>query len=207
LRALRRSRDDPKAQADRPLDVSFLIRSLPEIGQKVPGLKPDMTRLGAAGHSYGAWTVMGLAGAVLKHGGKSLGNFGDSRVKAFVAMSPQGLDESMGYTDGSWDLVRGPMLCLSGTKDRGMVGGEEPSWRLQAFEHMPAGDKFDLVLEGANHLDFADRQLLGRTDPKYHRAILAETLAFWDSYLRDGKRMKEGDFPKLEGTKFSVLMK
>lgn len=43
-----------------------------------------------------------------------------------------------------------------------------------------------MVFDQATHMAFSERDLLGRphADPRYHRAILALTTAFWDAELK-----------------------
>ena len=48
---------------------------------------------------------------------------------------------------------------------------------------------------------FSERDLLGRphADPRYHRAILALSTAFWDAYLRQDPAARawlQGDGPR-----------
>ena len=59
--------------------------------------------------------------------------------------------------------------------------------RLGVFPVLPPGNKYELVLEGAEHSAFGDRPLPGDKEPRnpnHHRAILALSTAFWDAYLR-----------------------
>ncbi len=58
---------------------------------------------------------------------------------------------------------------------------------------LPAGDKYELVLNNAEHSAFTDRALPGDSEPRnpnHHRAILAVTTAFWDAYLRNDQAAK-----------------
>jgi hypothetical protein len=49
---------------------------------------------------------------------------------------------------------------------------------------MPAGDKYQVTVNGANHLAFV-------TGQRFHMCILHETTAFWDAYLKgNAKSMK-----------------
>ena len=75
---------------NRALDISFIIDSLSAIAEAVPELKGrmDSTRIGVAGHSEGASTVMAVAGAVLRFPSWATRAFGDSRIKAFIAIGP-----------------------------------------------------------------------------------------------------------------------
>jgi predicted dienelactone hydrolase len=172
---------------NRPLDISFIIDSLPSIAANVPALreKMDRGRIGVAGHSFGAYTAMAVAGAVIHLPGGKTRTFGDDRVKAFIAMSPQG-QGGLGFWADSWAPISRPMLTVSGSEDR-ELGGGSPSERLQPFKHMPPGGKFHVTVAGVTHMDFGDRRLDGTPSPeKYHEFIKRVGLAFWDAALRDG---------------------
>jgi hypothetical protein len=66
----------------------------------------------------------------------------------------------------------------------------------------PAGNKYELVLDGAEHSVFTDRPLPGESgqrNPKHRPTILALRTAFWDTYLRDDNEAKawlDGDGPR-----------
>src|SRR4029453_9153229 len=76
-------------------------------------------------------------------------------------------------------LTRGP-AAVAPCGDSGVQS------RLALFPALPAGGKYELVLNGAKHAAFADERLTGDNDghPNHHRAILAVSTAFWDAYLR-----------------------
>ena len=66
---------------------------------------------------------------------------------------------------------------------------------------MPAGSKYELVLEGAEHMAFSDRSLRGaqHRNPEHHAAIKALSTAFWDAYLKEDSAAKawlEGGKPE-----------
>jgi hypothetical protein len=67
-------------------------------------------------------------------------------------------------------------MTMSGTRDRGSAG-EPPQWRTEPYQHMPAGKKYQVTVNGADHLSFA-------TGLRFHGCILQETVAFWDTYLK-----------------------
>jgi hypothetical protein len=67
---------------------------------------------------------------------------------------------------------------------------------------LPAGGKYELVLDKAEHSVFTERPLPGETEkrnPNHRRVILALSTAFWDTYLRGDAAAKawlDGDGPK-----------
>ncbi|MCO6047549.1 hypothetical protein NG895_26900 [Aeoliella sp. ICT_H6.2] len=84
-------------------------------------------------------------------------------------------------------------MLLTGTHDAGQIGNQTPESRQQVFPALPPGDKYQLVLDGAEHSAFSDRALPGdrqTRNPNHHRAILAVTTAFWDTYLKGDQQAR-----------------
>jgi hypothetical protein len=84
-------------------------------------------------------------------------------------------------------------MLLTGTMDNSPLGDTDAASRLLVFSALPVGDKYELVLLNAEHSAFTDRALPGDTEPRnpnHHRAVLAVTTAFWDSYLRNNPAAK-----------------
>ena len=181
---LRRALQDPRLIQGRPQDISFVISSLTEIERAQPALKGklDAARIGVGGHSYGAYTAEAIAGAsVAVPGGKALQSFADKRVRAVVAMSPQGEGE-MGLSRESWSGIRLPVLTVYGSLDFGSQR-RTPDWRSQPFSYSPPGDKYDVELKGATHMTFTGPRGGGAEDKLFQCARM-EALAFWDAYLK-----------------------
>jgi len=173
------STDQAKSFAQQVLrtgDISFAISSIPQLEQLVPSLAHaiDASRVGVAGHSMGAGTALLIAGATAQPPGGPPASFRDARVRAAIAMSPQGPGEE-GFYAGSWSPVAIPVMTMSGTLDAG-IGGQDPTWRLAPFAAMTGENKYQVTVQGAGHLAFA----LGGT---FAPCILAETVAFWHEYL------------------------
>jgi predicted dienelactone hydrolase len=171
------------SQQERTADVRFIISSFDLIEQQVPALrgKMDRTRIGVGGHSMGAGTALLVAGATAGLSNAKPQSFRDERVKAVVAMSPQGAGEE-GFGNSSWDRIDIPAMTMSGTRDSG-VNGEAPTWRLQPYQHMPPGDKYQVTVDGAEHLSFA-------VGFRFHPCIVRESTAFWDAYLKGDAEAK-----------------
>ena len=147
----------------------------------------DLSKVGMAGHSFGAATAEAVSGERLA-GGKT---FTDPRITAAVVMSPS----TPARTDPAraFGAVRIPWLLLTGTHDAGFLAGTTVASRRLVYAALPPGDKYQLVLDRAEHSAFADRALPGDAlprDPAHHRAILAVTTAFWDAHLRSDPAAK-----------------
>jgi predicted dienelactone hydrolase len=81
----------------------------------------------------------------------------DPRVRAAVAMSPQGVDPRLGLTPESWAETRIPILYMTGSNDRS--GKQHDAiWRHDPFAYGPPGDKYFVSIQGANHMSFAGAQ-------------------------------------------------
>lgn len=158
-------------------DIHFLISSIKQIEHQVPAIKGkiDRKKIGMSGHSMGGGTALLIAGATAATSGAQSREFRDNHVRAAVAMSPPGPGRAA-FADRSWDEIGIPVMTMSGTRDRG-VGGEPPEWRTQPYKHMPPGDKYQVTVNGANHLAFA----MGK---RFHDCILQESTAFWNAYLK-----------------------
>jgi predicted dienelactone hydrolase len=73
------------------------------------------------------------------------------------------------------------------------AGDADVESRLAVFPALPPVEKYELVLEGAEHLAFTDRTFPGQSisrNPNHHPAILAITTAFWDATLKDDQSAK-----------------
>ena len=138
---------------DRARDISLIIDSLPGLEDKFPELKGKMdhNKIGLAGHAYGAFTALLVAGA--RVGNPPL-QLGDSRVTAVLAMSPEGVSANRGLTAESFRDVKVPVMFMTGSRDVGATETETPQWRKTAFENSPAGDKYFVLIEGARHSTF-----------------------------------------------------
>jgi len=144
----------PADWRNRVRDVTFILDSLESLAQRFPELqgKIDATKIGVAGHSYGAHTAMLAAGVRTFPGGVS---YADPRIKAIVVMSPQGPSDQRGLTSESWTELKVPTMFMTGSLDRGALESETPEWRAEGFRLSPAGDKWLVNLMGAGLVTFS----------------------------------------------------
>jgi predicted dienelactone hydrolase len=157
----------------------------------------DMDKVGMSGHSFGAKTTQAVSGE--RSGTRLLSkSYRDPRIDAALPMSPSPTPRvDPGFTFGKVDL---PWLCMTGTHDGApaAIVDTKPEDRLKVYPALPPGDKYELVLDGAEHSVFTERALRGESKPRHpnhHRVILAVSTAFWDCYLKGdveaGKWLKE----------------
>lgn len=203
--ALRRAREaaTPEQLIARFADVSFALDEMAR--RKAASLGPwaqaDLERIGLSGHSFGAKTVLGLAGE--KYPGSAdkrypaFNSTNEKRIKAFIALSPSigGRTSDLPQRYGS---LRGPMLHITGTLDGDVLGtGETPQGRTLPFENAPAGDQYLWVLKDADHLSFDGtppgkrlERFMRRSDaakqaqPKQFQQVAALTTIYWNAMLK-----------------------
>ncbi|HWW62738.1 MAG TPA: hypothetical protein VN181_15290 [Thermoanaerobaculia bacterium] len=143
---------------NRVRDMTLVLDSLGELESKYPELekKLDREKIGVGGHAYGALTALVIGGMRTFPAGQAT-SYADPRVKAVLAMSPQGTNASKGITRDSWATIKVPVLYMTGSNDNGTEENETPAWRHEAFESSPAGDKWFVSLADARQMTFAGR--------------------------------------------------
>ncbi|MBM3998819.1 MAG: dienelactone hydrolase [Planctomycetes bacterium] len=141
----------------------------------------SLSKIGMSGHSFGAATTQAVSGQRTDRG-KEL--FTDSRIAAAVIMSPN--SPNRGSPQEAFGKISVPWMLMTGTRDVSLIVDTDVESRLAVFSALPPGGKYEVVLHGAEHSAFADRGLPGDREarnPNHHRAILALSTAFWDTYL------------------------
>ena len=196
--------NDPANAINRPKDVSFVIDRLEaenRPGGKLAG-KLDLSRLAVAGHSFGAYTALAIAGQrFLDPQGHEI-SFADKRVKAAIAISERPSVSPEPAED--FAQIRIPILHMTGTNDYSPMGDVQPKERRQPFDLIPPlTDQYLIIFDGAAHLTFSG-QRSRPGDPKpvdYQPMIRSTTLRFWDAYLKGEaaalKEIREGALKKL----------
>ncbi|WP_166830724.1 alpha/beta hydrolase family protein [Thalassoroseus pseudoceratinae] len=172
-------------------DIPFVIDQLEiwnaKSGHPLNG-KLDLEHIGMSGHSYGAVTTLAVAGRKFPFNQ----NFAETRIDAFLAMSPQpGKGTQTAKTFGH---LTQPILCMTGTKDGSPIDPTlKPATRREVYTSLPAGDKYQLVLHDAEHSAFGEggRLLRRRQHPEHHPAIQQISLHFWNAYLKDNAKSRK----------------
>src|SRR5262249_43357678 len=126
----------------------------------------DMTKVAAAGHSFGSYTTMAVAGMLVDFPGKPDQSFRDDRVLVGIAMSPQG-PGVMGVDDKSWEPITIPMLVITGTKDMGQ-GNRAANWRHEPYKRIKSTEKYFLNITDANHMTFSDAGFRSKNNMDEH---------------------------------------
>jgi predicted dienelactone hydrolase len=166
---------------ERVRDLRF---ALDELTERSPlGARIDSTRIAAAGHSYGANTVMLAAGATLHRDGHTV-DFRDPRIKAALLLSapPFYGEPELGSILGTVTL---PTLHITATEDVIQVPGyySAPADRLAVFDAAGSRVKTLAVFQGGSHNIFTDRPLSGGVllNPRVKSATQELALAFLHS--------------------------
>ena len=178
---------DPSSAAARYGDIPFVVDQIERMA--VEGRfagKIDPTRIGIAGHSYGARTVLTAAG---QRAGGWGNRFQEPRITAGMPISPISQGMAMQNPGAAYGAIKIPLFNVTGTKD-GMPldesGDFDPRQRTMPFRLIPNPDQYLLVLDGADHNVFAARKAENRT-PESDRLLSVVSrgaVLFFDAYLK-----------------------
>lgn len=149
---------------NQPADVSFAITSILHASRSSSGPLAglvDSNHIGAAGHSLGAITTVGLVSNTCCK---------DPRVKAAVVMA----GTTQGYPGGHYELAKSPpLLVISGTQDDIVPYNQAVSVFNQA-----RGPKSMLTISGGDHGSS------GALEPASSASVEKATTDFFDLFLR-----------------------
>jgi len=190
MRELRRAAAEPGIALERPLDVRFVLDQLEKMNQGGSPLshRLDLGRVGMAGHSFGAWTTLVVAGQSLapKYGGAPLA---DPRVKAAIAMSAPVPRKDF---DRAYGGIHIPVLHMTGTRDDSPLGETKAAERRVPYDHIRGADQYLVTFQGGDHMIFSGRlgSQRGEKDALFQGLIRQGTVAFWDAYLKGDAEAK-----------------
>lgn len=187
--ALAKASKDPSNAIARYIDIPFVIDTLE---QKVDAgeLKADIAKIGVAGHSFGAHTVMAVAGFryITPQG---LVSFRDTRITAAAALSPPAPNLATRAEDlpRTYAGITIPVLHLTGTDDSQPFNARvDASDRQIPFSMIGPEPQYLIVFDGGNHAVFSGRSSR-QPDPDWYPRVQSETaeatVAFFLTYLTD----------------------
>jgi predicted dienelactone hydrolase len=128
-----------------------------------------------------------IGGVTVDLGQEKAVRFLDRRVQCVLAVSGQGTGQQ-GLTDKSWNGVTLPMMTITGTRDRG-AGGQGLDWKKEPFKYSPPGDKYLVVIDGANHVSFGGG--MGPRGDAIADAVKRSSTSFFDAYLKRSEAAKK----------------
>lgn len=205
MRAMKAATKKIDNSLNRPTDVSFAIDTLEKFNDdpKSPFYqKLDLSRIGMAGHSYGAFTTMAIAGQTYILPNSNTYRMRDSRVSAAIAMSSQAPRDPTTYHLNYADISI-PIFHMTGTKDTSRINPTSPaSDRRIAYDHTPGPadggpETYLLTFTDGDHMVFSGRsrskwqRRAGRHDEAFQQHIRHATLAFWEAYLNDDSSSRD----------------
>lgn len=180
-----------EADRTRRLDFKFIVDSLAQLSEVVPGLagKLDESRLVAAGHSLGGGTAMTITGLKLENprDGTQMG-FLDERFRALLLITDPSNNPMM--PDEPWRAVALPTFVATGSND--LSGFARRVKSGAGFRFAPGSVIADtpnhhLFIEGMDHylggLICRDN-VPGEPDQEALRIINGVSVAFLDAYIK-----------------------
>ncbi len=172
-------------------DVSFILDELAR--RRRDGAcdlsRLDLSRIGLAGHSMGAWTAQAVAGQ--RYFGAAA--FRDPRIIAAIALSPSTL--TTGGLSEAFGGITVPFLSVTGTADgmpkivRDAVPStaqiEQQAQRTGPYTGMAPGRKYLIVFQDGDHMVFAGNLRRAPVGPDRHIQTVTARLstAFWGMTL------------------------
>ncbi|MCW3845642.1 dienelactone hydrolase [Sphingomonas sp. LB-2] len=139
--------------------------------------RADADHIGMSGHSFGAHTTQAVAGQRYGSYGAA---FADPRIKAAIAFSPSPGQNS---DSDAFGAIRIPFFSLTGSLDAvPQLTATTPEDRQRPFRAMPAGGKYLLVFDGANHAAFGGQHYAPRgpaPDDHVEPIVIRLTTLFW----------------------------
>ncbi|NML06289.1 dienelactone hydrolase [Sphingomonas sp. G-3-2-10] len=161
-------------------DVGFAIDEIgkhPRVGA-CDLARADTTKIGMSGHSFGAHTTQAVAGQRFARGS----SIADPRIRAAVAFSPAPPMRGPGTDTDAFGAIAIPFFSLTGGEDEVALTPVKAADRQRPYRAMPAGGKYLLVLDGANHAAFGGQDFSSHgTAPDSHvrPIVIRLTTLFW----------------------------
>jgi dienelactone hydrolase len=202
--ALRKAVADPRNAINRPQDVSFVIDELERLNREMSPYQRqlDLNRIGVAGHSFGAFTALAIAGQTFAPTTNPQASLADARVKAVIPMSAPA-PANKRRLDESYANVRIPCFHMAGTKDTSPIGDTTPEERRLPFDHCRNSDQFLLTFKDGDHMVFSGRDRRpSKQERRFQELICESSTAFWNVYLREDAKSKTwltNEFKKVLG--------
>jgi predicted dienelactone hydrolase len=154
----------------------------------------DTSRIGMAGHSFGAITTLIAAGQRLPAPFDQ--TLAAPRIRAAMVMSPSSPRAGFATPDCYARMLM-PIFHITGTRDDSPVANLKAAERLEPFKAIANVDQYLLVLDGANHMTFTDRpRIFGRDfsypeRDRHQQLVKIAATAYWDSRLNENDAARE----------------
>jgi hypothetical protein len=187
----------------RVADLRFAIDELARrsAALEAPWSRVRLQALGVSGHSFGAGTVLALAGA--RYAAAATPGFTEPRVRAFIALSPAPDREQRLTLREQFGAIDRPVLVVTGSHDGDPLpwrrGAEStPQVRAGVYDGLPSGRRAMLWVQGADHMTFggngAQRLVASRgplkrepvardNEAAHHERVARITTLWWQAHL------------------------
>ena len=178
---------------NRPPDVQFVLGEIGQLNrEEMSPLKGrlDLKALAVAGHSFGGYTTLALAGQTfLLPLGRSK-RYDEPRIKAAIQMSAP-VPANRRALDETYGTITIPVMHMTGTEDfLEMLPQTSAADRRLPFDHMDHAETCLVIFQGGDHFIFSGRERVGASpellarDAVFQKLVCAGTTAFWDAYLK-----------------------
>ncbi|OGV56625.1 MAG: hypothetical protein A2X49_08545 [Lentisphaerae bacterium GWF2_52_8] len=195
MKAMKEAAANPANSINRPLDIKFAIDQLEKLNKQEGPLQKrlELSKIGLAGHSFGAYTALAVAGQVfIGPLGKEL-SFADPRIKAALIMSAPVNERQKQLGDRCYDKITIPCLHMTGTKDMCKINNTSVEERRFPYDHSQNSEQYLLVFEEGDHMVFSGPRFgrEGKDDSFMQKIICEASTTFWDAYLKGAPGAKE----------------
>jgi predicted dienelactone hydrolase len=198
--ALQRAAMNLANATNRPLDGSFAIDQLEKLNaDETSPLKGrlNLKAIAIAGHSFGGFTTLALAGQTFMLPLGMTKNFGDPRIKAAIQMSAPA-PMSKRDLDTTYGSIKIPTMHMTGTKDfLEILPQTKAEDRRIPFDHMGHAETCLVIFNDGDHMIFSGRERTSATpekleqDAMFQTLICAATSAFWEAYLKGNAEARQ----------------
>lgn len=198
MASLRKAVSKPMTAVNRFKDIPFVVDMVEDMNSSSPIFKGhiDLGKIGIAGHSFGAYTVLAASGQQF---GRGWVDFKESRIKAGVALSPNPPKGTKVGDTKIYDGITIPLMHFTGTDDYDQVtssdGDFDPKTRTIPYQNINRAPQYLVVLDKATHMTFSGSERSEASDPKLDQhltSVQQGVLAFFDMYLKGDR--KQGDW-------------
>lgn len=173
---------EPRNAIDRYQDIPFVVDA---IEARAQALSVDPARLGVAGHSFGAHTVMAAAGINFPTPRGDL-SLAEPRLSAGLMLSPPAPNERIDPSDYAriYGGITIPLLHVTGVDDGSPLDpGLDPSDRLIPFVEIGGAPQYLAVFDPGDHQVFGGRAG-PRGAPDWYAGVQAATAQIAAAFFR-----------------------
>lgn len=201
---------------NRPFDGQFALNQIEKLNaDESSPLKGrlDLKAMAIAGHSFGGYTSLALAGQTFMLPFFQSKRFDEPRLKAAIQMSAPAPANRRDMNQ-SFSTITIPVMHLTGTKDfLQLLPQTTAADRRIPYDHMCNSETCLIIFNDGDHMVFSGRERTAATPEKlaqdavFQKLICTSTTTFWDAYVKGNLEAKnwliEGGCEKLLGKEAS----